>query len=103
MWEQSWAEVRRQQELVELHLRKISGTQNGIGVVDHQLAIEPAAHAPVGVRLVRFQVERVELNRQAPQPAFPGAPLSQEKPASLSSIEQIAALVVEDLVVACCS
>src|SRR6185503_3053742 len=59
--EQSGTEVWRQKKLIELHLRKICGTQDDVSVIDHQLAVEPAAHDPVGVRLVRFQIETVEL------------------------------------------
>ncbi len=59
--EQSRPKVRNQQELVELHLREIGGAQDDIGLVDHQLAVEPAPHDAVGVRSVRVQVEAVEL------------------------------------------
>lgn len=58
--EQAGAEVRRHEELVELHVGEIRRAQDHVGVVDDELAIEPAAHDPVGVGFVGLEVERVE-------------------------------------------
>jgi len=61
--QKSWAEVRGQQKLVELHVREVSGPQDDVGPLDDHFTIEPTSDDAIGTGLVLFQVEAIELEQ----------------------------------------
>ena len=58
--QEAGAEVGRQQELIELHVREVGRAEDHVGAIDDEPAVEPGAHDAVRMGAIPLAVEGVQ-------------------------------------------